>query len=303
MTLTVLRALGLVTIQDLGRPGHMHEAIAPGGALVRSSLIAANRALGNPDNAAAVEILGRLTVRADAPTLIATSPVPSSEPSSSFAVSSSTSRLLSPGDELTLSSEPHRVAYLAITGGVAAPLILGSRAAHLSAGLGRLLRAGDHLSSASSIPVVPSVPAIPAHARPSAPSHVGPSAAPLPAPSHVGSPAAPRLIHILPGPDLDAFTSTALSTLTSAPYRVLPTSDRVGTRLSGPPIPRRPDHVELSRPMTLGALEVPRDGAPIVLGPEHPTTGGYPIVAVIAHADLDRFFSIRLGGEVRFDIA
>lgn len=287
MTLTVLRALGLVTIQDLGRPGHMHEALPPGGALVRSSLIAANRALGNPDGAAAIEILGRLTVRAAAPILVATAPATSSDPSSSPAASSSTPHLLSPGDELTLSSEPHRAAYLAISGGVDAPLILGSHAAHLSAGLGRLVRAGDRLASASPMPSVPATPA----------------AASVPAPSHVGPPAATPLIHVLPGPDLDAFTATTLSTLVSAPYRILPTSDRVGTRLSGPPLPRRPDHVEISRPMTLGALEVPRDGAPIVLGPEHPTTGGYPILAVIAHADLDRFFSIRLGGEVRFAIA
>ena len=55
--------------------------------------------------------------------------------------------------------------------------------------------------------------------------------------------------------------------------------------------------------MVRGALEVPRDGAPIVLGPEHPTTGGYPILAVIAHVDLDHFFSVRLGDEVRFTLA
>ena len=52
--------------------------------------------------------------------------------------------------------------------------------------------------------------------------------------------------------------------------------------------------------MVIGALEVPRDGQPIVLGPEHPTTGGYPIVAVIATADFGRFFMIPLGGSVRF---
>jgi allophanate hydrolase subunit 2 len=114
---------------------------------------------------------------------------------------------------------------------------------------------------------------------------------------------APPLIRVIAGPDLDAFDATALSALTSAPYRILPTSDRVGTRLAGPPLPRRPSHVEQSRPMVRGALEVPRDGAPIVLGPEHPTTGGYPILAVIAHADLDRFFSVRLGGELRFTLA
>jgi biotin-dependent carboxylase-like uncharacterized protein len=277
MTLTVVRSLGLVTVQDLGRPGHMHQALPPGGALVRSALLAANRAAGNPDNAAAIEILGTLTVRAESDVLIALdSPAAAAAP-----------RVLRAGDELAISSEPRRAAYLAVAGGIDAPLVLGGRGAHLSAGIGRLLRAGDRLSPAS-----PGSPVLPA----------APSPAP-PAPSHVGPPVAPPLIRVIAGPDLDAFDATALATLTSAPYRILPTSDRVGTRLAGPPLPRRPDHLEQSRPMVRGALEVPRDGAPIVLGPEHPTTGGYPILAVISHADLDRFFSVRLGGEVHFGLA
>lgn len=274
MTLTIVRALGLITIQDLGRPGHMHEALPPGGALVRGALIAANRLAANPDDCAAIEILGTLTVRADAPLLVATADAP---------------RLLRAGDELALSSEPRRAAYLALAGGVDAPFVLGGRGAHLSAGLGRLLRAGDRLAPASPTPSTSPLSA----ASPSA------SAPPL---SHVGPPPAllPPLVRVIAGPDLDAFDATALAALTSAPYRILPTSDRVGTRLAGPLLPRRPDHLEQSRPMVRGALEVPRDGAPIVLGPEHPTTGGYPILAVIAHADLDLFFSVRLGGEVRF---
>lgn len=109
-------------------------------------------------------------------------------------------------------------------------------------------------------------------------------------------------ISVVPGPDLTAFVPDAIDRLTAAPYRILPTSDRVGTRLEGTLIPHVP-HPEFSRPMVRGAIEVPRDGAPIVLGPEHPTTGGYPTAAVIAQADLGRFFAIRLGGTVRFRVA
>lgn len=264
MTLVLARALGLVTLQDLGRPGRMHEALPPGGALVRSALVSANRAASNPDDAVALEILGRIVVRAEADTLVATDVLHTGAP-----------HLLRAGSELTLSSEPHRAAYLALRGGITAPLLLGGRGAHLSAGLGALLRTGARLASAALPPV---------------------SAQPLAAP-------VTGLIHLLPGPDLDAFTAAALAALTSAPYRILPASDRVGTRLAGPLLPRRPDYAEHSRPMVRGALEVPRDGAPIVLGPEHPTTGGYPIIAAIAHADLDRFFAIRIGGDVRFVVA
>lgn len=275
MTLTVVRALGLVTVQDLGRPGRMHEALPPGGALVRGALIAANRAAGNPDGAAAIEILGTLTVRAEADVVVAVS---AAAPPGAALVP----RPLRAGDELAISSEPSRAAYLALRGGVDAPLVLGGRCAHLSAGIGKLLRAGDRLS--------PAAPAAPAALD----SHAAPGGLTAPAPP------APPLIRVIAGPDLDAFDAAALAALTSAPYRILPTSDRVGTRLAGPALPRRPDHAERSRPMVRGALEVPRDGAPIVLGPEHPTTGGYPILAVISHDDLDLFFSVRLGGEVRF---
>jgi allophanate hydrolase subunit 2 len=109
----------------------------------------------------------------------------------------------------------------------------------------------------------------------------------------------PRPIPVIAGPD--PFPAEALAALASAPYRISPDSDRVGTRLVGPAIPRPADG-DGSRPMVRGAIEVPRDGAPIVLGPEHPTTGGYPIVGVVATSDLDRLFAVRLGGIVRFEV-
>lgn len=259
MTLVVVRALGLVTIQDLGRAGHMHEAVPPGGALAPARLIAANRAVRNPDDAPALEVLGSVTVRAAAEAVVGTDTTPA--------------QTLQRGDELTIASEPRRVAYLALRGGIAAPRMLGGRGAMLSAGLGALARAGHELANAHLARVVP---------------------APLP-------PAAPddAPIRVVPGPDHASFADAALPTLLTATYRIQPTSDRVGTRLAGPALART-DAPERSRPMVRGALEVPRDGQPIVLGPEHPTTGGYPVIAVVASAELDRLFAIPLGGCVRF---
>ncbi len=106
----------------------------------------------------------------------------------------------------------------------------------------------------------------------------------------------------MPGPDLDAFEPSAIEMLTCTAWHIGSSSDRVGTRLEGATIPRPADHVEASRPMVIGAIEIPRDGAPIVLGPEHPTTGGYPVIAVVASDDLDAFHSIPLGGSVRFRV-
>lgn len=256
MTLVVTHAAGFCTIQDLGRPGHMHEGLPTGGALSRDLLIRANRAAGNADDAAAIEILGRLTIRADHALHVATDAGP---------------RLLRVGQELEIASEPRRVAYLAIRGGIDAPLILGGRGTHTSAGLGAPLRTGARIDAAGAPRLMPA--AVPFTDR--------------------------TTIRVIPGPDHDAFAPGTFTTLCAAPYRILPASDRVGTRLSGAPLPRT-TVPERSRPMALGAIEVPRDNQPIVLGPEHPTTGGYPIVAVIASADLGAFHAIRLGGSVRF---
>ncbi len=260
MTLRIERAVGLVTIQDLGRPGRMHEALAPGGALVPELLVAANRAARNPDGAPALEVLGKLIVRADVDLVVATD----------------APRMLRAGDELSVTSEPRRVAYLALRGGITAPLVLGGRATQLSAGIGAALRAGDWLSSAA-LAIRDADPAI------------------WPPDDAAGH----ATIAVIAGPDQSAFAG-GLAALMAQPFRISPTSDRIGTRLEGAKIPRLGHVTEQSRPMVRGAIEVPGDGNPIVLGPEHPTTGGYPVVAVIAHADLGRFFAIRLGGQVRF---
>jgi 5-oxoprolinase (ATP-hydrolysing) subunit C len=266
MSFVVVRAAGLVTVQDLGRPGRMHEAIPPGGALVRDRLIAANRAVRNPDDAPAIEVLGSLVIRAEQPLRAATD--------------TTAPRELVAGDELTVTSEPRRVAYLALRGGIAAPLVLGGRGALLCAGLGGLIRAGQRFASAEL-----------AVAAPATDPSVGPARIPA---ARADGP-----IRLLDGPDPEHFVPGALELLVSSAYRILPSSDRVGTRLDGPALPRTAAP-EASRPMVIGAIEVPRDGKPIVLGPEHPTTGGYPIIAVVAHEDLGRLFSIRLGGTVRF---
>jgi allophanate hydrolase subunit 2 len=304
MTLTITRVTGFATVQDLGRPGRMHEALASGGALVPELLVAANRAARNPDDAPAIEVHGQLVVRADAELVVGTSVLDHGIDLGSVAVlrtdekahvsrvsadgivgGTHVSRMLHAGESLTIASEPRRVAYLALRGGVDAPLVLGGRGTQLSAGLGAALRTGDRLAPAGRSEIE----------QPIAAQRTGQDAS---GPA-IGAFVDGGTIRVIPGPDAAAFASDALDILVAAPYRVLPTSDRVGTRLGGAPIPRATT-TESSRPMVRGAIEVPRDGQPIVLGPEHPTTGGYPVVAVIAHADLGRFFATRLGGFVRF---
>jgi allophanate hydrolase subunit 2 len=201
------------------------------------------------------------------------------------------------GAELVVESEPLRVAYLAIQGGVDAPLVFGSRATQLSAGIGARLRANDRIATHDRISDARTHGGIPDTARRS------PTAARATRDRISDS----RPIRVIAGPDFEAFAPDVHAVLVNQTYKVLPSSDRVGTRLvaidvGARPLPRVANFREASRPMALGAIEVPADGQPIVLGPEHPTTGGYPIVGVVAYDDLDRLFSIRLGDTVRFEV-
>lgn len=260
MTFAIERVVGLATVQDLGVRGYMHEGQPPGGALVPELLVAANRRVDNPDGTSAIEVHGRLDVVALRDTTIA---IDDGQP-----------RPLREGEALTVQSGDRRCAYLAARGGVLGWYSRGRwRGALLAAGIGEPLAAGDFLADCGD-----------ALCR-------GPAVSPF---------IDGDVVSVIAGPDLDAFAVDALAILTSSPYRISPSSNRVGTRLEGPALPRRPGYRERSRPMIRGALEVPGDGVPIVLGPEHPTTGGYPIAAVIANAELGRFHAIRLGGTVRF---
>jgi allophanate hydrolase subunit 2 len=109
-----------------------------------------------------------------------------------------------------------------------------------------------------------------------------------------------RPVRVMAGPDLHRFDPVAIDVLFSSAFTVLPSSDRVGARLHGPPLQRRDADDGLSLPMAPGAIEVPGSGPPIVLGPDHPTTGGYPVLAVVVHADLGPFAARPVGCPVRF---
>ena len=278
MSLRVVRAIGLITVQDHGRPGRMHMGLAAGGAVVREWLALANRRVDNPDDAAGIEVMGELTVVAEAPVRVATEREPA--------------RVLQPGDELTVASREVRVSYLAVHGGIDAPVMLGSRSTQLSAGIGTLIRTGATLELQRVADA--RLDRHPPPGRERRPA-LGPDA------WFPDSGAGPSVVAVVPGPDLDAFAPGAIEALASSVWIVSAECSRVGTRLDGPPLPRRAAG-EATRPMVCGAIEVPADGRPIVLGPEHPTTGGYPVIGVVAHADLGTFFATGVGQPVRFSV-
>jgi allophanate hydrolase subunit 2 len=220
-----------------------------------------------------LEVQGQLVVRAEASIAVAMD-------------RDASPRELAAGEELTIASGPRRCTYLAIAGGIDAPLVLGGRGALLCAELGRPLRSGDVV-----------------RANVAADAGTGARTELRSTTPADDVDASVTTITVIPGPDRDAFERNMIARLVSAPYRVLPSSDRVGTRLEGAALERTAGYRDRPRPMVIGALQIPGDGQPIVLGPEHPTTGGYPIIAVIATAALGRFFTVRLGGWVQFELS
>ena len=261
----LVRVTGLATVQDDGRPGLMHAGVPPGGAMAPERLAFANAAAGNAAGATALESFGDLELVARRAIHLATD--------------AGVTRTIAAGEHARFERPRNRrVHYVAVRGGIDVPIALGGRGTLLTAALGghegRALRRGDVLRIGDGM------------ADPRATSA---------APRNDDGP-----IALVLGPDLDAFTPEAVALLTAGAFTISPSSDRTGTRLQGPRLALRGGPPRASAPMVRGAIEVPPDGAPIVLGPDHPTTGGYPVIACVAAADFGRFMSIPLGAPVRF---
>jgi biotin-dependent carboxylase-like uncharacterized protein len=271
-SLVVVRARGPSAVQDMGRPGLMYQGIPPGGALVPELLARANTAAGNARGDAGLELFGGLTLEArGGPALVA--------------FDDGGARLLAEGESVDVAAPAEtRVRYLAVRGGIDAPVVLGSRSTLIVAGIGHWLRAGDVLPLGARVILTPSS----ARGKDPIRDSWGPSRA------------QDDSVAIIPGPDADRFPSDALSLFLASTWTISPASDRVGIRLDGPPVPRLDDDLGVSAPMVRGAIQLPAGGAPIVLGPDHPTTGGYPVLAVVASSDWGSLAARRAGENVQF---
>ncbi|AGS68281.1 antagonist of KipI [Streptomyces collinus Tu 365] len=169
-------------------------------------------------------------------------------------------------------------AYVAVSGGVAVEPVLGSRATDLLSGLGPA-----PLADGTVLPL--GVPAGP-------PARV--DGVPRPRPP------AELVLRVVPGPRADWFTAGALRDLATRAYRVSSASNRIGLRTEGPALERARTGELPSEGMVLGAVQVPPDGRPVVFLADHPTTGGYPVIAVVRAADLPAAAQAVPGTPVRF---
>lgn len=275
------------TVQDLGRIGYQALGVPVSGALDRVGLRLANALVGNSQNTAALELLfsgprfeviaERLRVAvagAGASLVIGDNErrIPACE---------SATLLRGQIAEIVLSGEAS-IAYLAVEGGIAVPLVLGSAATYVRAGLGgfegRALRPGDV------------VPLSLDRASDRAEQRL-----PFPPASGREDP-----IRVVLGPQQDHFTFAAREALCQAEFRVSQQADRMGMRLDGPPLHHRAGWDIVSDAIATGAIQVPGSGQPIVLLADHQTTGGYPKIGTVISADLPVLGRRRPGDTIRF---
>jgi KipI family sensor histidine kinase inhibitor len=267
--LRVGRNPGVALVVDRGRVGWMRAGFPRSGPLVPSAAERANAAAQNPPGTPLLEVYGQLTLEAAGGT---------------FEVSDDAGggARLGRGESITFSSAGGRARYVAVRGGVRVPLVLGSASTLLVAGIGgfcgRALRRGDVLRVGDA---------------PSSTREVG-----VARPRALDSPPS---LDTLAGPDTEDHLDD-LTQLSRAVWRVSRASDRTGARLEpvdpGALAAPSADRRRASIPMVEGAVQRTPAGL-VVLGPDHPTTGGYPVVAVLGREALDRLSSLPLGAEVR----
>ncbi len=284
MKLAVHDAGPMTTVQDLGRAGYLRLGIPASGPMDREAFLLANRLVGNADNDAGLEctLIGPRLEFTDerwvavtgadmAPTLNG-APAPRWE---GFRVK--------PGDVLKLGQARSGVrGYLAISGGIRTPLVLGSRSTYVRGRLGgldgRALRKGDGL------PLGPAIAGVPRRVR---------------ADRIPGYAVEPELRVVL-GPQDDCFTPCGIAAFLEGPYEMLPQSDRMGARLKGPFVEHTRGHDIISDGIALGGIQVVGDGQPIVLLADRQSTGGYTKIATVCSFDIGRIAQVKPGRRLRF---
>jgi biotin-dependent carboxylase-like uncharacterized protein len=262
--LTVVRAGVQTTVQDLGRGGFARTGVPLAGALDPAALVSANRAIGNPDDAAGLECVLR------GPTLVADAEVSVCVVGAGWTL----------GPVRLTAGVPYPVGalaaglrcWVAVTGGVAVAPVLGSRSTDTLSRLGGLvLRDGDELPLGDTHPDV--------------------ARTPRPAPA---LPTGEVTLRVVDGPHADRLVDP----LDGATFSISPRSDRTGLRLQGAPLRSTGGDIATIGVLP-GVVQLPPDGLPIVLLGNCQTTGGYPVVGVVCSADLRVAAQLRPGTVVR----
>jgi biotin-dependent carboxylase-like uncharacterized protein len=279
-TLEILRTGPLAVVQDLGRAGLAHLGVGRSGAADRRSHKLANRLVANPDDRATIEVtFGGFSARVRGGDVdIAVTGADTDPTVNGIKFGTNSIHHVRDGQVISLGAPRAGLrTYLAVRGGICVEPVLGSRSYDVMSAIGPSplqtgdqLPIGEHTNDYPELDQAP-VAAISAH-----------------------------LVELLvvPGPRDDWFVDpdALVRTIWMASNR----SDRVGMRLEGRSLRYRyPDRQLPSEGATRGAIQVPPNGLPVILGPDHPVTGGYPVVGVVIDEDIDKVAQVRPGQYVR----
>ncbi|MDO5726753.1 MAG: 5-oxoprolinase/urea amidolyase family protein [Bowdeniella nasicola] len=286
-----VRASGIQSLlQDQGRRGHADLGVCESGAMDLRSARRANVLVGNQTDEVVIEhLLGGLQLQARGDLVVAVTGAQCELEVTGGALHPdvdayhpeiNTPFALLDGQCLRLGAPSRGVrSYVAIRGGICAERILGSAATDLLSGQGPApLRAGDELAVAE-----PQWPSFVADAK--------------------TAPALPRdvlAVSVILGPRDDWFSADDIDSLLTQQWQVTERSNRIGLRLDGIPLGRH-DRGELASEGTVaGAIQIPPDGKPVLFMRDHPVTGGYPVIGVVNHHDLDQLAQLAPGAKIRF---
>ncbi len=270
MSVTVETVSGRLTVQGPGRIGFGALGVGRGGPADRRAAALANRLVGNAEAAPLFELtLGSMTLTTTTPAVVCVVGPTAGQWVGRAPVDAHRAQHLQPGERLHVAPASSAVrSWLAVRGG----LVSTSRFSD------PVIRAGDRVEVGND------------------------TAGPVPAQDIAGAAGGEhhRRLAVIAGPRLDWFEDMAWATLLGTNWTVRPHSDRVGIRLDGPPL-RRARREELrSEGLIRGSIQVPADGRPVICFADHPTTGGYPVVAVVADDEVDRLAQALPGSTVSF---
>ncbi|HLZ01383.1 MAG TPA: biotin-dependent carboxyltransferase family protein [Bradyrhizobium sp.] len=281
MSKLVVSSIGPASsVQDRGRHGVQRYGLVPSGAMDSLALAAANALVGNDPSAACIEVgpfMASFTAR-DGAVRVALTGSPRGADVAGRAIAMNTSMAIADGETLTLGlAKGGAFSYLAIDGGIDGGATFGSRSVNQRAGLGspypRPLQVSDEF---------------PAKAASGATDR------------QIELPDLSGPIRVVLGPQDDEFSDEAKALFLDSEWKVSATSDRMGYRLEGPAIKHLHGHNIVSDGTVNGSIQVPGNGAPIVLMPDRGTTGGYPKIATVISADFGRFAQTPAGIAFRF---
>ncbi len=285
MTLRILTPGPLSLVQDLGRHGHQHIGVSPGGPMDEHAFLWANRLLDNPLNAPQIEItMGQFSCQFQADTTIALTGADMSATLNGQPVAVWQSLHIRAGDQLSLSGARRGIrTYLAVKDGFKVTGILNSCATVMRDGLGGADRRGGKLAAQDLLEYKVTSP-IPTRQVPQ---------------QFIPEYGQDISLNVIPGYQYDRFDKAERERFFSTEYTVTPQMDRMGYRLSGAAIHCQTASL-VSEGIALGAIQIPADGQPIILMRDRQTIGGYPKIGCVTARDLSTLAQCQPGAKVRF---